>query len=209
MTRIGIIGTGNVGGALGVRLARAGYSVIFGSRKDVSPLVAEAGESATQASQEQAAKDADVVFLAVPGNVALEVARTLAPALVGKVVVDCNNPLRWEAGPVWTPPKEGSLAAAIAAVAPGARVVKAFNGFGAEFHANPSIAGTSADVYVAGDDPDAKKLVSEIATKGGFTAIDAGPLRNAAVLENVAILWIHLAMVGGQGRDVAFKLLRR
>lgn len=68
---------------------------------------------------------------------------------------------------------------------------------------------TSVDVPLASDDAEAKALVSSIATKVGFTPIDAGPLRNAALLESLAVLWIHLAMKGGQGRHVAFKLLKR
>jgi NADPH-dependent F420 reductase len=207
MTTIAIIGTGNVGGALGTRLAQSGLPVVFGSRGDASELVAKAGSTARAASQEQAAKEADVVFLAIPANVAVEVASKLP--LEGKIVVDCNNPLRWDAGPVWAPPAEGSLAAAIAKAAPGARVLKAFNQFGAEFHADPNIAGQQVDVFIAGDDAAAKKTLSELASKAGFSPIDAGPLRNAAVLETLAILWIHLALAGGQGRNVAFKLLRR
>jgi NADPH-dependent F420 reductase len=207
MTTIGIIGTGNVGGALGTRFAQSGFPVIFGSRGDASELVAKAGSNARAASQELAAREADVVFLAVPANVAVDVASKLP--LEGKIVVDCNNPLKWDAGPVWTPPAEGSLAAAIAKVAPGARVLKAFNQFGAEFHADPNIGTTVVDVFIAGDDAAPKQTVSELATKAGFSPIDAGPLRNAAVLENVAMLWIHLALAGGQGRNIAVKLLHR
>jgi len=126
--------------------------------------------------------------------------------LKGKIVVDCNNPLTWKDGPVWAPPAEGSLAAAIAKAAPGARVVKGFNTFGAEHHKEPSTSGAAADVFFASDDAEAKKALSEIATRAGFRPIDAGPLRNAAVLENVAMLWIHLAMVGGRGRGFAIRL---
>lgn len=207
MTTLGIIGTGNVGGALGTRFAQCGFPVIFGARGDASELVVKAGKSARATSQEAAAREADIVFLAVPGNVAVDVASKLP--LDGKIVVDCNNPLRWDKGPVWTPPPEGSLAAAIAKVAPGARVLKAFNGFGAEFHADPNVGGQAVDVFIAGDDAEAKKTLAEVASKAGFSPIDAGPLRNAAVLENVAMLWIHLALAGGHGRDIALKLLRR
>ena len=151
----------------------------------------------------------EIVFLAVPGSVAVDVAKSLGGALAGKVVVDCNNPLVWKEGPVWTPPPEGSLAAAIAKAAPGARVVKGFNTFGAEFHKDPTLAGVAAQVYLAGDDADAKKAVTEVATTAGFRVVDAGPLRNAAVLENLAMLWIHLATVGGQGRNFTFVMQRR
>jgi predicted dinucleotide-binding enzyme len=150
-----------------------------------------------------------VVFLAVPGSAALEVARALAPKLAGPVVVDCNNPLTWKDGPVWVPPPAGSLAAAIAEVAPGAHVVKAFNTFGAEHHKEPSLSGAPANVFVAGDAADARRSVCEIATRAGFLGVDAGPLRNAAVLENLAVLWIHLSSVGGQGRTFALSMQRK
>jgi 8-hydroxy-5-deazaflavin:NADPH oxidoreductase len=128
----------------------------------------------------------------------------------GALIVDCTNPVRWDGGPVWDPPSEGSVAQALAAAFPEARVVKAFNTFGAEFHADPRIdADHAIDIFMAGDDEGAKATVAAVAEKAGFVPVDAGPLRNASVVENLAILWIHLALAGGQGRDVAFKLLRR
>ena len=209
-SKIAIIGTGNVGGALGCTLARAGHEVCFGVRegKDIGELLDRAGANASSATPAAAAARADLVFLAVPGNSAVEAARDLGD-LSGKVLVDCTNPLTWTEGPVWNPPREGSMAAALAAALPGVRVVKAFNTFGAESHADPSIAGHKVDVYLAGDDADARRAVADVARSAGYEPIDSGPLRNAAVLENVAMLWIHLAMVGGQGRSVAFKLLHR
>ncbi len=75
---------------------------------------------------------------------------------------------------MWNPPAEGSLAQAIAKAAPGARVIKGFNTFGAEFHADPSHAGAPAQVFFAGDDADAKKTFAEVATKGGWRPVDAG-----------------------------------
>ncbi len=209
-TRIAIVGAGNVGGNLGSRLSQSGFAVRFGVREgaDVAALLATCGKDASSSSPAEAAAWADVVFLAVPGTVALEVARSLAGPLAGKIVVDCNNPLTWKDGPVWAPPPEGSLAAAIAKAAPAARVLKGFNTFGAEFHKDPGLAGVPASVFLAGDDAEAKKVVIDLASKSGFAPVDAGPLRNAAVLENVAMLWIHLAMVGGQGRAFVLSLQR-
>jgi NADPH-dependent F420 reductase len=214
-TRIAVIGKGNVGGNLGARFSNAGFPVRFGVRtgsKDqdgLRELLARCGKDASASEPREAVAWAEVVFLAVPGSAAVEVARSLAKELAGKVVVDCNNPVTWKEGPVWAPPAEGSLAAAIAHAAPGARVVKGFNTFGAEFHGDPTLPGGGADVYLAGDDAAAKALVSEVAKTAGFTPVDAGPLRNAGVVENVAILWIHLAMVGGHGRTFAFKMTKR
>jgi 8-hydroxy-5-deazaflavin:NADPH oxidoreductase len=138
--------------------------------------------------------------------VAVEVASSVREPLKGKVLVDCTNSLVWKEGPVWTPPPEGSVTAAIAAVVPDAQVVKGWNTFGAEFHRDPSFAGSPVQVFLASDSADAKKLASDVAAKAGFRPVDAGPLRNAAVLENLAILWIHLATVGGHGRGFAFAM---
>jgi len=209
-TKIAIIGAGNVGGGLGVRLSNSGFAVKFGVKPDadVKALLAQC-KGATASAPVEAAAWADVVFLAVPGTVAVEVASSLAKSLASKVVVDCNNPLVWKEGPVWSPPPEGSMAAAVAKAAPGARVVKGSNTFGAEFHKDPGHAGGAAEVFLAADDADAKKLVMDIAKEGGFRPVDAGPLRNASVLENVAMLWIHLATVGGQGRDFTFVMQRK
>ncbi len=209
-TKIAVIGAGNVGGNLGATLSKAGLPVKFGLKEgsDAKDLLARC-KDATTADAATAAAWGDVVFLAVPGNVALDVAKSLAKQLEGKVVVDCNNPLTWKEGPVWSPPPEGSLAAAIAEAAPGARVVKGFNTFGAEFHADPNHAGVPAQVFIAGDDAAAKKTVTEVATKAGWRIVDAGPLRNAAVLENLAMLWIHLAMAAGHGRNFTFVMRER
>jgi NADPH-dependent F420 reductase len=208
--KIAIIGAGNVGGNLGARLSNAGLPVKFGVRDDkgTKELLARCKDAST-AGVAEAAAWGDVVFLALPAPAAIEVARSLATQLAGKVVVDCNNPLTWNEGPVWAPPAEGSLAAAVAKAAPGARVVKAFNTFGAEFHLDPKLASGQAQVCMAGDDAAAKKSVAEIASQAGFQPVDCGPLRNAAVLENLAVLWIHLAVVGGQGRDFVFNMQRR
>ena len=209
-TRISIIGAGNVGGGLGRTFSKAGLPVRFGVRPetDNKALLEACGKDASASDPAEAATWGDVVFLAVPGSVALDVATSLASMLAGKIVVDCNNPLVWKEGPVWTPPAEGSLTAAIAKAAPGARVMKGFNTFGAEHHANPTLSGAPAQVFLAGDDAGAKETVSTLAKKAGFACVDAGPLRNAAVLENFAMLWIHLATVGGQGRDFAFAMQR-
>lgn len=206
---IAILGAGNVGGNLGVRLAASGFSIKFGVRpgSDVKDLLSRAGARAELLSPQAAAAAADIVFIATPTAVAVQVAQEAE--LGGKIVVDCTNPLTWEDGPVWSPPPQGSVAAAIAAAVPSARVVKGFNTFGAEIHLDPSLGGTVADVFLAGDDVEAKRAVAAVAEAAGFTPVDSGPLRNAAVLENLAILWIHLALREGHGRTWAFKKITR
>lgn len=208
---IGIIGAGNVGGNLGIRLAKSGYTVRFGVRPgaDVKEVLEQCEGRAQAASIPDVAAWADVLFLAVPAPAAVPAVRE-AGNLSGKVVVDCTNPVGFGAdGPTLAPVPEGSVAAALAKAAPGAKVVKAFNTFGAEFHLDPNIGGTPVDVQMASDDAGAKQTVAAIASKAGFQPVDCGPLRNAALLENLAVLWIHLAVKGGLGRHIAFKLLQR
>ena len=210
-TKIAILGAGNVGASLGVNLCRHGFPVRFGVRagSDDAELLARCEGKAQATSVADAAAWADVVFLALPAGAVVEVARA-AGDLTGKILVDCSNPVGWTPeGPTLQPPADGSVAAALAKAIPGARVVKGFNGFGAEFHLDPRVGGAAADVYLAGDDAAAKGVVASIADRAGFSAIDAGPLRNAALLESLAVLWIHLALKGGKGGEGAFKRLTR
>ena len=213
--RIAIIGMGNVGAGLGRTLARAGYELRFGVRpgNDISSVLEElrsTGATVSAASPMEAARGAKLVFLGVPAAAAVEAVASLGD-LGDAIVVDCTNPVRWDGGPVWAPPAEGSITQAIAKACPRVRVVKAFNGFGAEFHANPELPGIDrgVTVFIAGDDVEAKQTVASVAEAAGFSPVDAGPLRNAGVLENAAVLWIHLATVGGLGREIALQLLRR
>jgi predicted dinucleotide-binding enzyme len=209
-TAIAIVGTGNVGAALARNLIAHGYKVRVAGRdpERSQRLAKELGPSATAATTGDVAEGAHVVLLAVPAAAAAAAVEG-AGGLAGKVVVDCTNPLTWDAGPVHAPPPEGSMTAHLAARFPGARFVKAFNTFGAEFHEQPAIGGTRADLYVAGDDAEAKAATIELGRAIGFEPIDVGPLRNARNLEALGILWIHLALAAGQGRQIAFKLLRR
>lgn len=204
---IAIIGTGNVGLPLGRRLSALGYRVTFGARDVAAAREKLDGIAADVASPRDAASAAQVVMLTVPATVALGTARDLhLPA--GAILVDCTNPLRWDGGPVWAPPAEGSMAEALAAACPGVRVVKGFSHFGAEVHDDPIVGGMAADMFVAGDDEPAKKDVMALGTALGYRSLDAGPLRNAALLENLAMLWIHLATTG-MGRHFAFKAINR
>lgn len=209
--KVAIVGVGNVGAALGERLGRAGIAPRFGVKPgaDVAALLDRCGPGASSSSVAEAAAWADVIVLAVP-PAALGDVVAQGGGFEGKIVVDCNNPVGWADGPVLTPVEEGSLTAKLVKLAPRARVVKGFNTFGAEFHRDPGLAGgRKVDVPLAGDDQGAKDQVADLARRAGFEPVDAGPLRNAALLESMAVLWIHLALVGGQGREFAFALARR
>jgi len=207
--RVAVVGTGAVGRALAGNLVKHGIDVQIASRADsAGKLAAALGNRARAVDTKSLGGAADVVFLAVPAAAAVSVLEE-AGGLKGAVVVDCTNPVTWEAGPVHTPPEEGSVAAQLARRFPDARIVKAFNTFGAEFHADAALDASTADLYLAGSDVDAKRAISDLAKTLGFEPVDVGTLRNARHLESLAVLWIQLATVGGKGRQVAFKLLAR
>jgi predicted dinucleotide-binding enzyme len=126
--------------------------------------------------------------------------------LTGKVLIDCTNPI----GPNFTsavgPTTSG--AETVARWAEGARVVKAFNTTGFNVMEQPGFGAEAASMFICGDDAAAKSDVTALAEQLGFEVVDCGPLANARLLENLALLWISLARQG-LGRDIAFKLLRR
>jgi hypothetical protein len=137
------------------------------------------------------------------------VQETLAAAgdLRGKVLIDATNAV----GPGMVPgfPPPSSAAQQVAGWAPGARVIKAFNTTGYDNMADPIYDGQPTTMFICGDDPAAKAIVAQLAEALGFEAADAGPLAAAFHLENLALLWIHLARQPGYGRDIAIRLLRR
>jgi predicted dinucleotide-binding enzyme len=210
MTTVAILGAGRVGRALGERLLQTGASVRFGVRNPDKAAAALTGSLAGAPVLETAGAvaDAEVVLLAVPAEAAVGAARS-AGSLAGKILVDCTNPVRWDGGPVWAPPAEGSVAQALAAVLPGIPVIKGFNHFGAEIQRGPALATGPADAFFAGDNAAAKTTVLKLAARMGFRTHDAGPLRNAGLLENLAVLWIQLATAGGAGRNFSFRLERQ
>lgn len=210
MITVAVLGAGTVGCALAERLLHAGAAVRFGVR---DPSAASKKLTGTLAGvpvrlPAAATADAEIILLAVPAAAVIDAAGS-AGTLTGKILVDCTNPLRWDGGPVWAPPPEGSVAQALAAAFPGVAVIKGFNHFGAEIQRNPELVTGPADAFFAGDDPDAKSRILKLGTQMGFRAHDAGALRNAALLENLAVLWIQLASIGGVGRTFGFRMERQ
>jgi hypothetical protein len=181
--------------------------VCFGVRDPAAAAKGLTGPVAAVAAvqPEEAAVDADIILLAVPAIAAIDAARA-AGDLQGKILLDCTNPVHREDGPVWGPPAAGSVAQALDAAFPGVTVIKGFNHFGADVVRSPELSTGAVDAFFAGDNQEAKASVIELARYMGFRPHDAGPLRNAALLENLAILWIHLATVGGLGRTFGFRI---
>lgn len=208
---IGIIGSGNVGGTLGTRWAKAGHNIIYGTRneqaEDIKQLLSEAGGKARAGTLQEAARAGEVLLLSTPWKVAQSILESLGD-LTGKVLIDATNPLLPDLSGLDT----GTATSAgekVAGWARGAKVVKAFNTIGANIMENPSFGTDRPVLFYCGDDAPAKDKVKQLAEAIGFEACDAGPLTQARVIEPFALLWISLAVKYGYGRDIAFKLLRR
>ena len=207
--RIAVIGTGNVGGALGTRWAQGGHNVIFASRDPESEkartLLLRAGPSARVTTLREAVADAEIVVLATPWQAAQETL-TAAGDLSGKIVIDATNPLKDMKLAVGHTTSAGEQ---VAVWATDARVVKAFNNVGAGTMADADYRGQKPTTFICGDDAQAKHTVAQLAEELGFEVVDAGPLTSARYLEPLAVLWITLAYSQGMGPNIAFKLLRR
>jgi len=209
--RIGILGSGNVGGTLGRRWARNGHTVVFSSRtpdsREMKGLVQETGPTARAATVAETAHESEAVLLATPWPATRD-AVAAAGDLSGKVLIDATNPLlpRLDGLEVGTNTSGGEQ---VAAWARGTRVVKAFNTVGFNIMANPQFDGAAALLFYCGDDPAAKQAVHGLAKELGFDPSDAGPLTQARLLEPFGLLWISLAFTPGHGREFAFQLLTR
>lgn len=208
--KIGIIGAGNVGGALGTRFAQNGHSIIFSSRDPQSAktqeVVAKAGANARAATVAEAVRDSDVVVLATPWPTTEEAVKS-AGDLSGKIVIDTTNPLAADLSGLVVG-TTSSAAEQVSSWAPGAKVVKAFNTVGAAVMADTAFSQGKPILFYCGDDADAKQQVATLAAELGFEPQDAGALRQARLLEPFALLWISLAFQQQMGFHFAFHLMR-
>jgi NADPH-dependent F420 reductase len=211
---ITIIGSGNMGRGIGTRAVAGGHSVIF---VDANPEMAEKAVADIKASAKKGAKvsasslgDAvlgDVIVLAVWYGTNIEIAKQLGAKLAGKIVVDIANPLNSTYDGLATAPDSSSAEDLAKAVAPGAKVVKAFNTTFAGTLLAGQVAGQQLDVFIAGDDADAKSKVAQIVTDGGMRAVDTGPLSRARQIEGMQLLHIVTQSTLGTNWGSTIKIL--
>lgn len=208
--RIGIIGSGNVGGTLGRRWASNGHTVFFATRDPQSAaicaLLAASGPTAVAGPLRDAVAQSDLVLLATPWPVTRQMLES-AGDFGNRILIDATNPLAPDLSCLECA-NTISGAESVAQWAPSARVVKAFNTVGNNVMADPSFPAPVA-LFYCGDDASAKQIVTPLIRELGFDAIDAGPLSQARVLEPFALLWISLAVKYGFGRDIAFRFMPR
>jgi 8-hydroxy-5-deazaflavin:NADPH oxidoreductase len=194
--KIAVIGTGNVGSALGPEFAALGHTIVYGSRtpsdKDVQDLVAKTGRGATATTQPEAVKGADMVLLAVPGNLAVQITQSLGD-LSGKIIIDPTNRVNRSTSDGYAnhDVPGGSNAELIQAAAPNAKVVKAFNTLNWTKMVDPQSSGGPVSIPIVGDDVDARAAVAELVKGMGLEPVDLGPLRFANTLEEMLVIWAN------------------
>ena len=204
-----IIGTGNMARGIGTRLVAGGHEVtVLGKQTaDAEEVVKDLGANGSaKAEQSGDAIADDVVVLAVYYPDAQDAVEQYGDALSGKIVVDITNPVKPDLGGLVTPP-DSSAAQELATSAHGARVVKAFNTTFAGTLSEGRVGDQPLDVFIAGDDDEAKATVAQLVEDGGLRPIDAGPLARARELEAAGLLHMSVQDTLGTGFGTALKVL--
>jgi 8-hydroxy-5-deazaflavin:NADPH oxidoreductase len=213
MTKIGILGSGEVGKALSKAFMKRGYQVVLGSdHTEKTVEFKKENPELETASFEQCARLADLAVLCVKGTAAEKVVGQVKAELSGKTVIDATNPS------ADAPPHNGvlkyfttldeSLMERLQKIAPDAHFVKAFNSIGSGLMDNPDFGGTRPTMFICGNNESAKKTVSEILGKFGFEVEDMGMAESARAIEPLAILWCIPGFLKNEWTH-AFKLLKK
>jgi predicted dinucleotide-binding enzyme len=180
--KIGFIGSGRQGGAMGILFAKAGHQVLFSSRhpEELKDLVAKAGPNAKAGLPQEAATFGDVVVIAVPYGVLPQVGKDYAALMKGKVVIELGNPREDRDGPMATDAKARGTGVASAQYLPGVKLVRAFNALSfVQVEKDAHRAGEKLGIPVAGDDPAAVKTVVQLVIDAGFDPVVTGNLATA------------------------------
>jgi predicted dinucleotide-binding enzyme len=197
--KIGILGTGMVGEALGSKLAQLGHQVKMGSRtannESAGKWVNAAGPNASQGTFADAAAFAEILFVCLKGDIALDVVKSLnASSLNGKVVIDVSNPLDFSHGmpPSLSICNTNSLGEEIQRALPAAKVVKTLNIVNCAVMVAPAKGGNPT-MLVSGNDPEAKATVTTLLKSfGWFDIVDLGDIATARSTEMLLPLWLSL-----------------
>lgn len=198
--RIGILGTGVVGQTLGTRLVQLGHDVKLGSRSATNEKAAEwvagAGEHATQGTFADAAVFGEMVFNCTGGMVSLDALNQAGrDNLKGKVLVDVSNPLDFSRGfpPTLSVCNADSMGEQIQRAFPEARVVKALNTMTAAVMVKPSALPGDHEVFLCGNDADAKTRVTELLRSFGWRRVlDLGDITGSRGMEMILPIWLRL-----------------
>ncbi|MEO8033466.1 MAG: NADPH-dependent F420 reductase [Acidobacteriota bacterium] len=210
--KVGVLGSGDVGKVLAGGFVRLGHEVMVGSRDrgKLSEWVAKTGDGASAGTFAEAAAFGDILILATLGVATAGAIEMAGPAnFRGKVVIDATNPLEFSTGKPrlsvgWT----DSLGEQIQRQLPEARVVKAFNTVGNAHMIQPSFPDGPPDMFLCGDDADAKTVVGQVCQHFGWGVVDIGGIEGSRHLEPMCMVWVLACMRSGSWSK-AFKLLTK
>lgn len=191
--KVGIIGKGNVGSAIGKGLTREGHEVKYGHRDPKEPVV-------------DAARYSEVIILAVPHEAVEDAVKEIGSDADGKVLLDVTNAVTDNLDLL----VGGSSSAAeeLQKLLPKARVVKAFNTVFAANQSTGKIGKEQLTLFVASDNKKAKQTIMQLGRDIGFDSVDAGNLKSARYLESMAALLMNLAFALGMGTGIGYKLVK-
>ena len=209
--RVGVLGSGDVGRVLAAGFISLGHDVRIGTREPakLADWVTAAGIHASAGTFAEAAAFGDLIVLATLGTAAEKAIELAGRAnFKGKVLIDATNPLDFSTGlPRLSVGHSDSLGEQIQRWLPEARVVKAFNTVGNAHMINPRFPGGPPDMFICGNDADAKKTVSQICDAFGWGVVDLGGIEGARLLEPMCMVWV-LYGIQNKSWNHAFKLLR-
>ena len=203
--KVGIIGAGTMGSAFARRLSAAGHDVVIASRDfaEAEQVANSVGAGVRAVKQDRLASEAEVLIAATPYPHQAEALKA-SGNIDGRTVIEISNPMTEDMSALAVG-FDTSAAEEVADAVPGARVVKAFNTVFAQVlglpPSNRSVA--RVQVFHAGDDDEAKSTVRSLIDSMGFEPVDAGPLRNARLLEPLGMLNIYFGYAAGRGTDIA------
>ena len=190
--RIGIIGSGTMGGPIGLLWAEAGHQVLYSSRNpdQLMDLVQSAAPRASAGYADAAAFFGEVVLLAVPPVAIPQIGEDFVHLMQGKVVIDISNPRLDREGPITNEWLAMGTGLAMAQYLPGVRLVKAFNTLGSRMLQNPISNGERIGVPIAGDDDEAVAIAASLVRDAGFDPVIVGPLARASEFDRGSPVWV-------------------
>jgi predicted dinucleotide-binding enzyme len=204
---VSVIGSGNIGSTLALRLRALGHHVLVGARKPFSEKTQTLGMQLGMdriLPIEDAVAQSTIIIIATPAPQAIAVAQSLGDT-TGKIIIDTMNTVRGNGAPGF-----GNTSDALLAHTQTQHVVKCFNTTGFENLQNPIYPDGAIDMFMAGDSLEGKEAARELALQLGFAACwDMGGNDRFSLMEQMAMCWINLAIIQGQGRNMAFRLVKR